>query len=552
MKRLFVSFVFVVLACGAMAYDFSAVAPTGQTLYYTINDSSSVTVVHPSRADVLPWYDFVAPSGSLTIPSTVSNDGHTYTVTDLGRWLFYCCEDLTSVTIPNTITHISSNAFCHCTNLLNVNIPNTVTSIGESAFQDCTSFTSVTIPVSVTDIGNYAFTGCRNVDTLYYYAQHLNTTSSWYTSTYNDFGFRPLTNLRVLIIGSGVETLPDGVFNRQANITVVTIPGSVSSIGESAFLGCSALDSVFIPSSVTSIGKSAFRECASLTSVSILGADSIGDFSFYDCDALTRVVFGGGLAKIGVGAFANCDNLAQVDFGPSLVSIGSQAFYYCGGLSSLSFPSSLADIGDHAFYYCRNVSSITSEAATAPRLGDGSFYGVRSDTPVYIPCGSGASYSDSWSCFDNFVEGMMYSLTAATSDSIRGIVLIEDEPTCFNPIARVRAVPNSGYRFDHWDDGSTDNPRSLVLTCDSAVMAFFVSDVSIDGVLTSSCQISSREGRVVVSNAANAHILVYDQQGHLLTGGNCADAVRVFPVPSSGVYFVRVDNLPAQKVVVVK
>lgn len=70
----------------------------------------------------------------------------------------YTCTgmiNVTSVTIPNSVTTIGEKAF-NRTGLTSVTIPNRVTTIGKMAFEQ-TGLTSVTIPDSVTSIGTRAF-----------------------------------------------------------------------------------------------------------------------------------------------------------------------------------------------------------------------------------------------------------------------------------------------------------------------------------------------------------------------------------------------------------
>ena len=129
-------------------------------------------------------------------------------------YLYRCCFDLTSVTIPNSVTSIGSGAFAYCyglthpiivndmfvflptgyeghysipenistiigeafsgcESLTSVTIPNSVTSIGEGAFAWCSGLTSVTIPNSVTSIGNQTFEDCRNIENVYCYAEEV-------------------------------------------------------------------------------------------------------------------------------------------------------------------------------------------------------------------------------------------------------------------------------------------------------------------------------------------------------------------------------------------
>ena len=78
-------------------------------------------------------------------------------------YAFSECTEITSITIPNSVTYIDAQAFSRCTNLQSIIIPNSVTEIGERAFIACTSLTSVTIGNGVTKIGESAFLYCESL-----------------------------------------------------------------------------------------------------------------------------------------------------------------------------------------------------------------------------------------------------------------------------------------------------------------------------------------------------------------------------------------------------
>ena len=67
------------------------------------------------------------------------------TVEQIPALLCYRLTDLTSITIPNSVTTIGRSAFFRCSGLTSVTIPESVTSIGESALRSCSSLTSVTL-----------------------------------------------------------------------------------------------------------------------------------------------------------------------------------------------------------------------------------------------------------------------------------------------------------------------------------------------------------------------------------------------------------------------
>jgi len=78
------------------------------------------------------------------------------------------------------------------------------------------------------------------------------------------------------------------------------------------------------------------------------GVTSIGNWAFYQCEALTSVTIPNGITKIGSGAFEYCDALTSVAIPNSVTTIGNDAFG-AGGLTSITIPSNVSSIGDGAF-----------------------------------------------------------------------------------------------------------------------------------------------------------------------------------------------------------
>ncbi len=75
-------------------------------------------------------------------------------------------EEMKSVTIPNTVTHIGKQAFVFCRGLTSLTIPEGVTAIGWNAFMSCTSLISISLPRTLCHI-NEDFSLCDNLQTIY-------------------------------------------------------------------------------------------------------------------------------------------------------------------------------------------------------------------------------------------------------------------------------------------------------------------------------------------------------------------------------------------------
>lgn len=190
-----------------------------------------------------------------------------------------------------------------------------VTKIGEDALKDNTTITSVTIPDSVTEIDSNAFAGCTNLTSVHYEGDWSNLTiqsgnpavQDAANAQLFDFAFTP-DNTAVIVryMGTAADvtipsrykgkpvTMIDHAAFFNSAVTSVTIPDSVTAILDGAFEKCSELTNISIPNSVTSIGLSAFAHCTSLKSITLPSSlSTIGNFAFDGCPSLMTVTYSG-------------------------------------------------------------------------------------------------------------------------------------------------------------------------------------------------------------------------------------------------------------------
>ncbi len=269
--------------------------------------------------------DYTGQESDLTIPSVLGG----YPVRKIDKNAFSYCQNLTSVTIPDSVVTIGTSAFHYCKGLTSVTFGDRVTTIGYGAFEDCSGLTSVTIPDSVTTI-------------------------EW------------------------------GAFENCAGLTSVTLSDSVITIGQGAFRNCTELTEITIPDSVTGIGQGAFSGCSSLSAVTIgNGVTSISNSAFSSCDKLTSITIPDNVITIGDGAFKWDFNLTSVTIPDSVTTIGARAFEYCYGLSSITLPNSVTTIGSRAFGNCKNLTAITIPASVT-KLEDRVFFACTSLTSIRV------------------------------------------------------------------------------------------------------------------------------------------------------------------------
>ncbi len=381
MKRIFSIILFICIALFANAFIVDG-------LCYNINGTSVYVTYQSSESPNYPNL-----SGDIIIPSTVTYNGTTYSVTSIGSNAFLGCSNLTSVTIGDSVRAVGSYAFKDCVGLTSVIIGNSVTSIGYEAFEKCTNLTKV----DVRDIAawcNIDFIGGSHSNPLFF-AKNLYLNG---------------TIVSNLIIPNSVNTIKELVFNGCTCITSVTIPNSVTSIGSYAFLGCTGLTSVTIPNSVTVIGGSAFSDCTSLTSV-IWNAKACNDCTtnspFKNLTYIQSFTFGNEVEQIPALLCYGLTGLTSVIIPNSIAAIGGSAFQACSGLKTAIIGENVTSIGEKAFKNCSFLENLVALRERPIIINSNVFEGVpKASCDLHVREGSKIRYEnqDVWKDFLIIVE----------------------------------------------------------------------------------------------------------------------------------------------------
>lgn len=255
----------------------------------------------------------------------------------IAGFAFNGCENMTSVTIPDSVVSIGDNAFEYCTGLAAITIPDSVISVGNNAFRSCHGLTSITIPKNVTSIGEYTFWDCLRLAEIKVAAEN-----NAYCSE-------------------------NGVLYDKEKTEIICFPKEKR-------------DTVFeIPNSVTSIAAGTFADCLNLTSITIPDAVSgIGDYAFYECSGLERIIIPDGVPSLGLKAFYGCSSLESVTIPNSVISIGEQAFLECGNFKTVNYigtdvewnkiiKGTKCSIDGKKMNYCKGISAIHADGRAVVR-----------------------------------------------------------------------------------------------------------------------------------------------------------------------------------------
>ena len=376
-KGVFVLLLALFLGSGtAYAFDFYKNCSTGQRLYYNITDSENhyVEITFPGTTN--NWWDgYTKPTGNISLPSTVSYNGVTYTVTGISWYAFFECTGLTgNLTIPNTVTSIGYGAFSWCTGFNgNLTLSSALTTINNRAFIGCTGLGgTLTIPSSVTNIGNSAFRGCTG------FTGSLTIPNS--VTSIGDEAFYYCTGFNgSLLIGNYVTTIGSGAFQECTGFTgSLSLGIRVTSLGASAFKNCSGFAQVrYNPINCANINSSVkpFEGC---TGTLVIGStvQRIPNYMFFGCSGFTgSLTIPDSVTEIGTAAFRNCTGFnGSLTLGNSLTTIGIDAFCNCNGFTGdITIPNSVTTINSYAFYYCTSFSGTLTIPSSVTSIGNGAF-----------------------------------------------------------------------------------------------------------------------------------------------------------------------------------
>ena len=309
-------------------YEYNAGLYTIDDVYYQKVDDH--LTVKGSKIDI---------SGNIVLKNEI--DG--FKVTEIQANAFALRDNLTSITIPNSITAIGASAFLKCTNLASVVFEEGVTTLAKDTFKGCINLTDITLPNTVESVGDNAFADCTKLATIEFgpetktfgksvlagctsltkltipYLPNGYIGSIFGATNSNNNNITP-TSLKEVHLTNTTE-LADNAFYIASHITKVTLPENLETIGEYAFYNCLGLTEIVIPESVTSIGKYAFNYCQNLTSV----------------------VINGNITTIEKGLFSNCSKLKQITLPATITAIEEKAFYNCNALTDVNYLGTSSD-----------------------------------------------------------------------------------------------------------------------------------------------------------------------------------------------------------------
>lgn len=345
----------------------------------------------PALAESTDWnYDanyailrgYEGAGGDVVVPAEI--DGFTVDVIGISA---FKGDTITSLTLPETVLELRSNAVSSCENLISVTLPQSLVVINRMNFFSCNALSEVTIPAGVRYIGDTSFRFCDALRKITFEGVCPAIDMDCFSILPEDaVAYVPDDQLEAYTAafenaGSTVSVQPSGknaviVENNgyvEEEFDFDASTGTITSYnGYATYL---AIPETIGGAPVKAIGPEAFASHSYLAFLELPeGLETIGDSAFYNCETLGRVKFPSTLKTIGSNAFYNAYKSSVLEL-TSVESIGDYAFYFAGIKGSLELPEGLKSIGENAFEACTNMGADLYLPSTLESIGSNAFKG---------------------------------------------------------------------------------------------------------------------------------------------------------------------------------
>lgn len=300
-------------------------------------------------------------AGDLSIPNLQSCSGNSQ----------FEGSKISTVSNLGSITEVPSYMFSGCPNLTTVTIPSTVTTLGQLSFSAYNQsypkvFTTITGIENVTEYGVSVFINQRNLD--------LDLTNLNKVTAVGHRVFQDCIKVKGIVNWPNLTTIwgGDGRWFQNTAITKVQSLGKIDYIPAYCFykdnssINKDKLTEVYLPYECTSIGNVSFYNCTGLTTLKqytqsvdnwiegqtpvygdLVGITQVYKEGLRNCVSLQSINLPN-VTTIEEGAFKGCSSLSSINLS-NVITIGQEAFAGCTSLTQITLPITLRTIGARAF-----------------------------------------------------------------------------------------------------------------------------------------------------------------------------------------------------------
>lgn len=424
----------IVAAVGLSAEAANPEALVGD-IYYSFDAASKTAKVESKAYGIMEFY-----SGDVVVPATVDYNGVTYTVTGVGQYAFSDYdEDLTSVTLPNTIISLDSYSF-DGTVLTELTLPESVETIGANAFEysalkkitfgsnlksidgncflQCSDLREVTIgAVTPPSIAANTFpTALRGNITLTVPQASIEAYKA--SANWSEFkAYQPLASDPDPLPAT-VQVEHNGIYYLLSTADKTAQVMTAYKLVDAKVISQYYSGDMTIPSTITYQGED-------------YTVTTLEDECFYECTP-TVLTLPETLTKVGWESFYGLKTPETLVI-PDKVAVIEHGDFYAAYFKEITLGAGVTKIEADAFAYTNKLTKLTVKAEVPPTMDASAFtsnFDIKGNCTLYVPKGSIEAYktAPNWSGFKEYLpiddgslpaevqvqqDGIYYKLTTA-------------------------------------------------------------------------------------------------------------------------------------------
>ena len=463
---------------------------------------------------------------------------------------------ITSLTLPQSLLSIGDNAFQNCSHITStLQFPASLQTIGNGAFRNCDSIYFLNTGNSPAPIPANAFNDC---DRLFQVTIGSNTLSV------GDSAFRNCSRLTSVTFGSSLSSIGANAFDGCVRLTTPAFPDSLVSIAAEAFYGCSLLGGqITFPATVTSIGNNAFSNTAVLSVIEMLGSmpPTIYSNTFASATSATqvRVPCGAVMAYLMADYWNDFNNLSEAIPYRLTLNVNNADWGTVSVIQQPTCSNPVARIQATAntdYHFIRWSDGIATNPRNVTLSSDTVFTAVfvSDNSYITVTCNDSTRGTVSGSGLYNYYDTVMISATAfadyhfqcwsdgntsnpryifASQDSTFTAIFLSNNATItvlnnnpgmgtvsgggnyyYQDQVVISATPNYGHHFTMWNDGSTINPRTVLVSQDSTFIANFAVNLYTVSALANNSNMGTVTGGGSYAYLTTVELTATASQGH--------------------------------------
>lgn len=475
---------------------------------------------------------------TITIPNGVET---------IGRNAFKGCTKLLSIDLPNSILSVDEQAFMNCDSLTTINISDNLESIGFGAFRDCVNLTSITIPSKVSKIPMEFCAGCDKLSSVTITKGVKNIEGRAFSGctsllsvdlpisidTIGRAAFASCVRLSAINLHDSISSIGDYAFS-DSGLKSFDIPKGLTKIEMGTFSNCLNLDTIIIPENIISIGKDAFYACNIIIDMlSAIPPENEGAFSkgnnftiYVPCGSLETyqeewhtqrwlqykpthysLKITNSIGKNELLSYPTEEQLSECDTIVTISASNDEYNYYhfarwSDGNTDNPRQIPFNDNIQLTAIYELDTFLIHDYIGDDGYTTGGGYYKYGEEITVTAH----PNYGYDFYCWDIgtteptrsiIVEGEMDLHLLFVKHKFRVNIIFDDTKGWVNYYSeflldylteiQLEVTPYETYEFDHWSDGNTENPRTMIIDRDIELTAYFrevsdgIEDIKFEG-----------------------------------------------------------------------